>query len=71
LKSDYLEYIKSAGFKDVRVVSETPFGFDYVESVISSQPAESILNYLVISRETINDTANSIVSMKVTAVKKS
>jgi SAM-dependent methyltransferase len=71
LKADYLEYVKSAGFQDIQVIGETPFGFDYVESVLSSQPAESIVNFLVILPETIKDTANSIISMKVTAFKKS
>jgi SAM-dependent methyltransferase len=70
LKSDYLESIKAAGFQDIRIVSESSFGFEYVESVLNSQPAESTINFLVISPETIRDTANSIISMKVTAIKK-
>lgn len=70
LKAEYLDFIKDSGFEDIRVISETNFGYDYVQSVLSSQPAESILNYLVISQETIKDTANSIISIKVKAIKK-
>lgn len=69
LKSDYLDTIKTAGFQDVRVVGETSFGVDYIDRIIGSQTAEAIINYLDYSQEFIRNIANSILSVKVTAVR--
>lgn len=71
LKSDYIDAIQAAGFQDVRVVNETSFGADYIDSMIGTQSAEAIINYLEYPKEYIREIADSIVSVKVTAIKPS
>jgi len=66
LKTDYLQTIESAGFKDVKVIDETPFPVEYM---ISDPAVQAIVKNLEISPETARDIASSIVSLKVAAAK--
>ncbi len=66
LKTDYLQTIESAGFKNVKVIDETPFPVDYM---ISDPTVQNIVKNLEISPETARDIASSIVSLKVAAAK--
>ena len=66
LKTDYLQTIESAGFKDVKVIDETPFPVEYM---ISDPTVQAIVKNLEISPETARDVASSIVSLKVAAAK--
>ncbi len=66
LKTDYLQTIESAGFKDVKVIGETPFPVEYM---ISDPTVQAIVKGLEISPETARDVASSIVSLKVAAAK--
>jgi hypothetical protein len=66
LKKEYLAAIRSAGFKDVRVVDETVFPFDY----IAGDPAlKAVVEKSRAARKEMEATARSIVSIKVSAKK--
>jgi SAM-dependent methyltransferase len=65
-KADYLQDIQAAGFKDTKVVDETPFPVEYI---ISDPTAQAIVKNLEISPELTRDIASSIVSVKITATK--
>jgi len=66
LKTDYLQTIESAGFKDVKVIDETPFPVEYM---ISDPTVQTIVRNLEISPEMAREVASSIVSLKVAAAK--
>jgi arsenite methyltransferase len=66
LKNKYLGSVKSAGFKDVRVLDESKFPVEYMAN---DPTAQSLLKDLNIPAENINDIAGSVVSIKVSALK--
>lgn len=66
LKNEYLMAIQSAGFNDVAVIDETAFSID---CIVSDPAAREIIKDLAISSEMMRETASSIVSIKVSAVK--
>lgn len=66
LKADYLQDIEAAGFRDIKVIDETPFPVEYI---ISDPTVKAIVRNLKLSPELARDIASSIVSVKVTAAK--
>lgn len=67
LKSEYLETIKAAGFNDIEIINETVFPIDF----LNNDPiARSIIEDIKISSEEVKETASSVVSIKVFAVKR-
>jgi len=66
LKDDYLGAIKSAGFKDVQVIEDATFP---IESMANDPTAQAIIKDLKIPAETISEFGNSVLSVKVQAVK--
>lgn len=66
IKNKYLEQIKKAGFQKVKVVEETNFP---LEDAISEPTTQKIIKALDLSAEKIKDIGNSIVSVKVSAIK--
>jgi ubiquinone/menaquinone biosynthesis C-methylase UbiE len=66
LKDEYLGLVKAAGFKDVKIISETIFPKD---SWISDPIAKSIIEKSQVSNEEIQDVGNSVVSIKFSATK--
>lgn len=66
LKTDYIQVIEAAGFKDIKIVDETPFPVEYI---IGDPTVQLIVKNLELSPELTRDIANSIVSVKVTAAK--
>jgi arsenite methyltransferase len=66
LKDEYLEAIKAVGFSDVRVTAEEVFP---VEFILSEPPARVIMEDKDITPEMAGDFANSIISVKVSAIK--
>jgi SAM-dependent methyltransferase len=66
LKTDYLQAIELAGFRDMKIIDETPFPVEYM---ISDPTVQEIVRGLEISPETARDVASSIVSLKVSAAK--
>ena len=66
IKDKYLGLMRDAGFKDVKVLSEKNYPLEF----ITSEPEVNIiLSTLDISDEQLNETANSIVSISVSASK--
>ncbi|MHB1347511.1 MAG: arsenite methyltransferase [Candidatus Humimicrobiaceae bacterium] len=66
IKDSYISSIKSAGFSDVRIIEEVNFPLDYF---LGDATALIIKNNLNLSQEQIKDLENTIVSIKVSAVK--
>ncbi len=67
LKDLYLKYIADAGFSDVEVLEEKTYPLEYI---ISEDAFKGTLDKLDVSKEELKATANSIVSIKVSASKK-
>jgi len=68
MKDDYLQGIKSAGFRDVRVIGETTFPVD----LIANDPtAKAIIENLRVPPEKVERLAGSVASVKVHGVKPS
>lgn len=63
MKNDYLNTIKEAGFRDVKVLDETIYPLDYVTD---DSTTGTIINKLGANRE---DVENSVASVKVQAIK--
>jgi arsenite methyltransferase len=66
MKPDYIEAIRAAGFQEVMVVDETPFP---IECMANDPTAQAIIRESAISTEMVKEVADSIVSLKVSAVK--
>jgi arsenite methyltransferase len=65
-KTDYLNHIKQAGFKDVRIVEETTMP---IEALISDETASQILKELKMTKEKAAELFGAAVSLKVSATK--
>jgi arsenite methyltransferase len=66
LKDDYLATIEAVGFKNVKITGETVFPID---DIISDPTAQVIIKELKIPAETVKGFVNSVLSIKVSAVK--
>ena len=66
IKDSYFTSIKSAGFSDVKINEEINFPLDYI---LGDDTALIIKNNLNLSQEQIKDLENTIVSIKVSAIK--
>jgi SAM-dependent methyltransferase len=66
LKSDYLEMLSAAGFKDVRVVGESQFN---VGDMTADPIVQAMIEEAHLSPEALRDVGNSILSIKVVATK--
>jgi len=67
LKEDYLEYIASAGFTDIRMLDETNFR---MTSETADPMLKSLVERLGLAAEEVKDIARSVVSLKVEGWKK-
>jgi arsenite methyltransferase len=67
-KKDYLEAIRAAGFEETNVLGEAAFS---AELLADDPTAREIAKKLKLSRERAEDLANSVVSIKVSAIKPS
>jgi SAM-dependent methyltransferase len=65
-KDEYLQKMRSAGFQDVRVINETLFP---VEIVANDPTVKEIIDNLGIRVDEARRIANSVVSIKVSAIK--
>ena len=63
---DYVNTIRRAGFKDVKIVEETPFPID---DIVSDPAAQRIIKEMNISETQVKQFANSILSVRVQAKK--
>ena len=66
IKDDYLNAIKKAGFKDVEIMDEVNFP---LENIVSDDIAAMVKNDLNLSDNQVKDLADSILSIKVYALK--
>jgi len=66
MKDDYLAAIESAGFNDIKVVDETVFPIDYIQS---DPTVKAFIDKMNKSKEEMAEIANSIISIKVEARK--
>ena len=66
LKNEYLKTIKDAGFADTRVTDETHFPIDFMAN---DPTAQAIAKDLNVSQQELQDMADSVLSIKVSAVK--
>jgi len=66
LKDKYLEQIRNAGFQNVQVVDEQTYPLEYV---FGEEAFKTVID-LGMSQEVLKETANSVVSIKVSALKK-
>lgn len=66
MKDDYIEAIKKAGFREVRIMDETFFPIEYIAN---DPTAKAIINKMNIPSEEIKDIANSVLSIKVQGIK--
>jgi len=66
MKDEYLECIKSAGFREVKVIDETSFP---IECMANDPTAKAIIRDLGISSEEAEEIANSVLSIKVQGIK--
>jgi SAM-dependent methyltransferase len=68
LKDEYLEAIRAAGFRDIKVIGEAIVP---VESILNDPAAQTIIEGTAITPNVARDTANSVISAKVSAIKPS
>ena len=66
LKDDYMAIIKAAGFHDIEIVDESSFSLDCCGNDPLVQP---ILENWGVSSDQVKEAANSVVSIKVSAIK--
>ena len=66
LRDGYLEAMRKAGLRHVRVVEQTPFP---VELMANDETAKALMKDLQLTAETLQDLASSVVSVKVEAIK--
>ncbi len=66
LKDEYIEGIKEAGFRDVRIIDETNFP---IECMANDPTAKAIIENLKIPPERAEEIANMVISVKVSGVK--
>jgi len=65
-KDEYLKKMEGAGFRDVKVMDETPFS---VEFILNDPAAKAIIEESGIPSERVKEIAGSVVSIKVYGVK--
>jgi SAM-dependent methyltransferase len=66
LKSEYLEKIEAAGFRDVRLIDETAFP---IELITNDPTVKKMMDNLRIGLDEARGVASSVVSIKVSALK--
>ena len=66
IKDHYLDDIRKAGFKDIKILEEKTYPLEYI---ISEDAFKGAIDRLNMSHEEIKETANTVVSIKVSATK--
>lgn len=66
MKDDYLNAIKAAGFREVKIIGETSFP---IELMASDSTAKALIEEMKIPVEKLKDVARSVVSIKVQGIK--
>jgi len=63
----YLDAVRMAGFRDVKVIEETAFPVDYMAN---DPTAQALMGDLKVTQKEIKEVASSVLSIKVSAIKK-
>jgi SAM-dependent methyltransferase len=66
MKDDYLNAIKAAGFREVKIIDETSFP---IELMASDSTAKALIEEMKIPMEKLKDVARSVISIKVQGIK--
>ena len=66
IKDKYIELIRKAGFQDVKIIEEKTYPLEYI---ISDSTTQEIVRSMNMSQDEVNEAANSVVSIKVSATK--
>ena len=66
MKDKYLEAIREAGFREVKIIEESPFAVEYM---INDPTAKAVVADLGLTAEAVKDVANSVASIKVYGAK--
>lgn len=66
MKDDYLAFIKKAGFKDIKIVSQANYP---VEAMANDATAQALIGNTGISKQDLRDLEDAVLSIKVSAVK--
>jgi len=66
IKDKYIELIRKAGFQEVKIIEEKTYPLEYI---ISESTTKEVINSSGMSLEEVRDAADSVVSIKVSAVK--
>jgi len=66
IKDKYLELIRKAGFRNLKVLQEKAYPLDYI---ISETETKEAINRLGMTLEEVKEAANSVVSISVSALK--
>ena len=66
MKDDYLNAIKAAGFREVKIIDKTSFP---IELMASDSTAKALIEEMKIPMEKLKDVARSVVSIKVQGIK--
>ena len=66
MKDEYIEAIREAGFREVRVIDETSFPIKYMAN---DPTAKAVIENLNVPIEKVEEIGNSVVSIKVQGIK--
>ncbi len=66
MRDEYIGTIKAVGFQEISIIDETSFP---IEGIANDPTAKVIIENLEIPPEKIKEVANSVISIKVSAVK--
>jgi ubiquinone/menaquinone biosynthesis C-methylase UbiE len=66
IKGKYIELIRKAGFQEVKIIEEKTYPLEYF---ISESTTKELINSTGVSLEEVRDAGNSVVSVKVSALK--
>ncbi len=66
MRDEYIGAIKAAGFQEISIIGETPFP---IKGIVDDPTAKAVIKNLEIPPEKIKEVANSVISIKVSAIK--
>jgi ubiquinone/menaquinone biosynthesis C-methylase UbiE len=65
-KEEYLEHIKSAGFQDIRIISQTNYP---IEAMANDATAKAVMDDLSLKEKDLKNIVDAVVSVKIHAIK--
>ncbi len=68
MMNEYIEYIKRAGFQDIRIIDEKTFPLDYIVNDANAD-TNAIIKNLEIPPEKMKEVSSSVISIKISGIK--